>query len=114
MKYKEFVAWCNERACDGCWNIETAINCFKTIDFINSVPFWKRKMIWEKLKNKVEIVVSITNILIKEKQIAMKPDYEGNDAKCPICEHEFENNVNDWGCRFCQDCGQKLDWSDSK
>lgn len=27
MKFKEFVNWCNERACDGCWGTLTAINC---------------------------------------------------------------------------------------
>ncbi|MBQ7792909.1 MAG: hypothetical protein IJ366_00475 [Clostridia bacterium] len=117
MKYKEFVDWCNERACDGRWDIETAIFCGRVIDFMSSVPFWKRKIIWEKLKNKVAIVVSVTNAQIKEiteRQIPRKPDYEDNDAKCPVCGHEFENNVNDWGCSFCQDCGQQLDWSDSE
>lgn len=49
-----------------------------------------------------------------EKQIPKKPDYEDYDAKCPVCGHEFENNVNDWGCSFCQGCGQKLDWSDEE
>ncbi len=55
-----------------------------------------------------------TDLIVKaiEKQIARKPDYEGNDAKCPVCEHEFENNVNDWGCAYCQDCGQALEWGD--
>lgn len=47
-----------------------------------------------------------------KKQIPKKPDYEDYDAKCPVCGHEFENNVNDWGCSFCQGCAQKLDWSD--
>lgn len=117
MKYKEFVDWCNERACDGCWDIETAILCGRAIDLISSVPFWKRKKIWKKLKDKAAIIVSVINIQIKEmteKQVAMKPDYEGNDAKCPVCGHEFENNYNDWGCAFCQDCGQALDWSDEE
>jgi hypothetical protein len=27
MKYKEFVKWCNERACDGAWSIGTAMSC---------------------------------------------------------------------------------------
>lgn len=49
-----------------------------------------------------------------DKQIAMKPDYEDNDAERPVCGHEFENNYNDWGCAFCQDCGQALDWSDEE
>lgn len=79
MKYKEFVAWCNERACDGCWDIETAILCGKVIDFISSVPFWKRKIIWGKLKNKVAIVVSVTNIQIKEITERQTPDWSDDE-----------------------------------
>ena len=36
------------------------------------------------------------------------------DAKCHICGHEFEYEINDWGCEYCSDCGQKLDWSDKE
>ena len=25
MKYKEFIRWCNERACDGCWGMLEAM-----------------------------------------------------------------------------------------
>ena len=35
-------------------------------------------------------------------------------AKCHICGHEFEYEINDWGCEYCSDCGQKLDWSDKE
>lgn len=162
MKYKEFVDWCNERACDGCWDMETATLCLNVITTMKSVPFWRRKKLWTAIKNDLEIDVYSTNeknqrndrkrggrmtakevlhniekqreeagiaflghIYLEvpeywkvtealEKQIARKPDYEDNDAKCPVCGHEFENNVNDWGCSFCQDCGQALDWSDEE
>ena len=56
----------------------------------------------------------------KEKTEPMKPDYEADGyadgelvydyAKCPVCGHEFEYDINDWGCEYCSDCGQKLDW----
>ena len=56
-----------------------------------------------------------------EKQIPKKPEYEADGyadgelvydyAKCPICGHDFEYGINDWGCEYCSDCGQKLDWS---
>ena len=59
-----------------------------------------------------------------EKQIPKKPEYEADGyadgelvydyAKCPICGHDFEYGINDWGCEYCSDCGQKLDWSDEK
>ena len=57
-----------------------------------------------------------------EKHIPKKPEYEADGyadgelvydyAKCPICGHDFEYGINDWGCEYCSDCGQKLDWSD--
>ena len=59
-----------------------------------------------------------------EKQIPKKPEYEADGyangelvydyAKCPICGHDFEYGINDWGCEYCFDCGQKLDWSDEE
>ncbi len=60
-----------------------------------------------------------------EKQIPKKPDYEGDGyadgeivyeyARCPVCGNdEFEEGVNNWGCKFCPDCGQALDWSDTE
>ena len=57
-----------------------------------------------------------------EKQIARKSEYEADGyadgelvydyAKCPICGHDFEYEINDWGCNYCSDCGQKLDWGE--
>ena len=57
-----------------------------------------------------------------KKQIPKKPEYEANGyangelvydyARCPICGHDFEYDINDWGCEYCSNCGQKLDWSD--
>ena len=60
-----------------------------------------------------------------EKQVPLKLDYEGDGygdngelvydiAKCPKCEREFEYDINDWGCKYCSDCGQALDWSDAE
>ena len=59
-----------------------------------------------------------------EKQIQKKPEYEADGyadgelvydyAKCPMCGHDFEYGINDWGCNYCSDCGQKLDWSEAE
>lgn len=59
-----------------------------------------------------------------EKQIPRKLYYEGDGyadgelvydyAKCPVCGHEFEYDINDWGCNYCSNCGQRLDWGDDK
>ena len=62
MTYKEFVSWCNERACDGCWSMGPAIYCIEVINKINALPFWKRKKEWLKVKDEIERdVVSVIN-----------------------------------------------------
>ena len=75
-----------------------------------------------KTNDYIEFVKFAINAL--EKQIAKKPEYEADGyadgelvydyAKCPICGHDFEYGINDWGCEYCSDCGQKLDWSDEE
>ena len=67
-----------------------------------------------------ECYKTIINAL--NKQIARKPEYEADGyadgelvydyAKCPICGHDFEYEINDWGCNYCSDCGQKLDFGE--
>ena len=49
MKFKEFVDWCNQRACDGCWGIKTAVLCIEVIKEIRKAPFWKREKRWEEV-----------------------------------------------------------------
>ena len=73
------------------------------------------------------VIHQYTNIgTVRECKIAVermkpkKPDYEADGyadgqlvydyAKCPICGHDFEYGINDWECKYCSDCGQKLDW----
>lgn len=56
-----------------------------------------------------------------EKQIPQKPNLQGDGyadgelvydyAECPVCGCDFEEESNCWGCKFCPDCGQALDWS---
>ena len=59
------------------------------------------------------------------KQIPKKPIYCGdgyadgkevNDmAECPTCDNDdFEEGINNWGCNYCPECGQALDWSDEE
>ena len=69
MSYKEFFNWCNERAFDGCWGAKEAIFCLEVVRRISSVPFWKRKELWQKLNEEYSIENSIVipiNNKIKE------------------------------------------------
>lgn len=38
----EFGIFCNQRACDGCWNMESAIRCMSIYKECIQQPFWKR------------------------------------------------------------------------
>lgn len=57
-----------------------------------------------------------------EKQIAKKPIDKSNNPHdwhvmaCPCCEHTFWNSGQfvHYQPKFCNYCGQKLDWSDEE
>ena len=59
MTFKEFSNWCNERACDGCWSMNTAIYCIGVCETINKEHFWKKEKIW---KDKYEQYIT-TNVI---------------------------------------------------
>lgn len=48
MTYKEFNSWCNKRASDGCWGVDTAIFCIDIINQVKKQPFWIREKKWLK------------------------------------------------------------------
>ena len=47
MSFKEFVRWCNGRACDGCWGMNEAITCIGIMNEVTKKPFWKREKYWK-------------------------------------------------------------------
>lgn len=61
-----------------------------------------------------------------QKQIPQPPEFWGDgydedgnliydNAKCPNCGNDdFEYGINNWGCAYCPDCGQALDWGENK
>lgn len=67
MTFKEFIAWCNERTCDGCWGMMTAITCIEIVKSIRKVPFWKRKKEWAKIEEDVvNNIVNPINAMLEE------------------------------------------------
>jgi hypothetical protein len=55
VTFEEFDRWCNERACDGAWSINDAINCAEAIrQVLNVKPLFGRKKArekeWERIK----------------------------------------------------------------
>jgi len=61
---------------------------------------------------------------LKEKDQAKAVRYDGDGdgyadgamvydtAFCPNCEHEFEEDSENWECEFCPNCGQRLRWEE--
>lgn len=47
MSYKEFVKWCGDRSCDGCWGMRQALDCIQILEFIRRKPFWRREWVWK-------------------------------------------------------------------
>ena len=67
MKFKEFSAWCSDRACDGCWGMKEAIICIEVYEDIKKLPFWKREKKWEEVKTEIEskIVEPINKMILE-------------------------------------------------
>ena len=67
MKYKEFVDWCNQRACDGCWSMNTAIYCIGVCETVNALPFWKRNKVWKE-KYEEEVVRDVVEVINEKRR----------------------------------------------
>lgn len=61
MTFKEFKAWCNERACDGCWSYFTAIFCMDIVKEVNRKPFWRREKFWQAINGLMDIENMVVN-----------------------------------------------------
>lgn len=59
MTFKEFAAWCNERACDGCWGMATAITCCELVSNIYKLRRRHREKAWAEINKQEHIVENI-------------------------------------------------------
>lgn len=76
MTFKEFTAWCNERACDGRWGMVEAMVCIDLMAEIRKLSFWKRENFWRELYEKRildEIVEPINQKIIIDQFAARIP-----------------------------------------
>lgn len=67
MTFKEFEAWCNQRACDGCWGVLEAMTCIDILETVRKKWFWKREKFWQE-EYAVDVMEQIVNPI--EKKIA--------------------------------------------
>lgn len=73
------------------------------------VQYWKNGIPFAYKLQPLEFAVSAL-----EKQIPKKPKaYPLSDGQCPSCNAVFDY---DWKpkSKYCQNCGQALDWSDNE
>ena len=69
MTYREFLEWCNKRACDGCWSLHTALFCMSVIREVKEQKIWRREKKWRELEKEysiIELVVTPINEKMKE------------------------------------------------
>lgn len=62
MTFKEFKDWCNQRTCDGCWSMQTAMYCIDLYAYIDSFAPWKKEKIW-KAEYEDKVVNEIVNVI---------------------------------------------------
>lgn len=48
MTFKEFIAWCNDRACDGTWNLIEAMVAIDIVEDVRKNRPWRREKYWKK------------------------------------------------------------------
>ena len=75
MTFKQFVAWCNERSCDGLWGFNTIVNCICALEECYQAPFWKREKVWQAVNKEHNIVLNFvepTNRKIEESLRSIK------------------------------------------
>ena len=69
MTFKQFDAWCNERACDGCWGMLEAMVCIDLIGKMRKITFWKREKVWREKYEKQALDEIVNQIEEKIKEV---------------------------------------------
>ena len=90
MTFKEFMTWCNERACDGRWGMVEAMVSIDLMVEIRKLLPWKREKVWrEQYEKQVldEIVDPINQKILINELAASTP----NTTKATT--HKKENSA---------------------
>ena len=48
MTFKEFMAWCNDRACDGLWSLREVMEVLDIVSDVMKTMPWRREKYWKK------------------------------------------------------------------
>ena len=68
MKFKEFIAWCHDRACDGFWSRREVLEVLDILDDVRKKLPWRREKYWKKKHESrvMQRIVIPTNKRIEE------------------------------------------------
>lgn len=78
MKFKEFVDWCNDRACDGCWGISAVVICTNIVREVREQSFWKREKYWREQYEK-EVLEKIVKPIDEKRKEMLQSEVAGNE-----------------------------------
>jgi hypothetical protein len=78
MSFAEFKDWCNQRAADGCWSLNTAVFCLDLMRHIQKMRPWNKERAWKRFEK--EIIDGIVTP-IEDKMSAL-----GIKTRCPHSE----------------------------
>ena len=48
MTFKEFMVWCNDRACDGLWSLREVMEVLDIVSDVMKTRPWRREKYWKK------------------------------------------------------------------
>ena len=98
---------------------EEAIEMFKAIIMaeIDRLPHHYDEEVGEDVydsTSKVNELLQLNKIVSKalKKQIPKKPIYGAANIKCPNCEATLLYYFHSFKIDYCDECGQRLDWSE--
>lgn len=115
LQVKGIYEDCNEKLCDNCDLCYAQGNAGERIKSIEiAIQALEEVQQYQKIGTPEELQAA------HEKQIAKKPNYEGDGYSdgqlvydtwvCPCCGRSYELDYDDYD--YCPNCGQNLDWSD--
>ena len=48
MTFKQFMAWCSDRACDGLWSLREVMEVLDIVSDVMKTRPWRREKYWKK------------------------------------------------------------------
>lgn len=87
ISFKQFSAWCNERAADGKWGMDNAIECSRLCSDMYKVFFLKREKVWkEKYEPRMRAIVNeIERKIELDRQGKLKEELDAKRAHTLEC-----------------------------